>query len=322
MEGSAARWRNSRAGELLSRCCRGEAIGVDGNNGHRIGAWVPVLITGVLTFWVTSGIALADPSLPDPSAPVDAASSAASSATDTASGAVDSATSAADDVVTAASNEAESAGDSAVSTAESAAEAASSAGGGASSASQAGGASSASQAGGGSPGAPSSAAAGGSTGSTPSSPAGSPSDAGSGNATAGDRTSGGRGERGKLVSRYDGSANHDAGGRGRDEGRGGRARQAPRDADGPTPGGDDDGGRIGDLTELVQSGQEIGDSTTVSVVASSDGSDDPPLFEGLPITGFEVSVFFAAGAGLASLGVALLSYARERSGDSGRPRLS
>jgi hypothetical protein len=72
----------------------------------------------------------------------------------------------------------------------------------------------------------------------------------------------------------------------------------------------------------VQSGQEIGDNTTVSVVTSSDGSDDPPLFEGLPITGFEVSVFFAAGAGLASLGVALLSYARERSGDSGRPRLS
>jgi hypothetical protein len=323
MEGSAARWRNSRAGELLSRCCRGEAIGVDGNNGPRIGAWVPVLITGVVAFWVTSGIALADPSLPDPSAPVDAASSAASSATDAASGAVDSATSAADDVVTSASNEAESAGDSVVSTAESAAAAAPSAGGGASSASQAGGASSASEAGGGSSGAPSSGAAGGSTGSTPSSPAGSPSDAGSGNATVGDRTSGGRGERGKLASRYDGgSANHDAGGRGRDEGRGGRARQAPRDSDGPTPGEDDDGGRIGDLTELVQSGQEIGASTTVSVVTSSDGSDDPPLFEGLPITGFEVSVFFAAGAGLASLGVALLSYARERSGDSGRPRLS
>ena len=314
MEGSATRWRNSRAGELLSRCCRGEAIGVDGNNGPRIGARVPILITGVLAFWVTSGMALADPSLPDPSAPVDAASSAASSATDAASGAVDSATSASDDVVTAASNEAESAGDSVVSTAESAAEVASSA---------AGGASSASQAGGGSPGAPSSGAADGSTGSTPSSPSESPSDAGTGNATAGDRTSGGRGERKKMVSRDDGgSANHDAGGRGRDEGRGGRARQAPRDSDGPTPGGDDGGGRIGDLTELVQSGQEIGDNTTVSVVTSSDGSDDPPLFEGLPITGFEVSVFFAAGAGLASLGVALLSYARERSGDSGRPRLS
>jgi hypothetical protein len=288
---------------------------VDGNNGLRIGARVLVLIAVALPLSVTSGIALADPSLPDPSAPVDAASNAASSAADEASGAVDSATSAADDVVSAASNEAESAADSAVSTAETTAEAASGA---------VGSASPASQAGEGSEGTSSSGAVGGSPGSGMS-PAGSPADSGSVDAPAGESTTG-AGERGKVVSRYDGgSADGKANGaaRGPDAGRDGGAKQVSQESDSPTRRDDEgDRGPLGDLSDLVQSGQEIGDSTTVSVVTSPDRSDDPPLFEGLPITGFEVSVLFAAGAGLASLGVALLSYARERSASSGRPRLS
>jgi hypothetical protein len=290
----------------------GEAISVDGNNRLGIGVRVLVLIAVALPLWATSGLALADPSLPDPSAPVDAATGAASSAGDTATGAVDSATSAADDVVSAASNGAESASDSAVSTAAATAEAASGA---------AGSSSPASQAGGGSAGTPSSGAAGGSpdSGSSP------PPD-GSVETPAGESTSAEGGDRTKPVSRYDGgSARRKAKGdaEGPHAGRGAGAKQVSQESGGPTHGDNDEGREpVGDLSDLVESGQEIGDSTTVSVVTSPDRSDDPPLLEALPITGFEVTVLFAAGAGLASLGVALLSYARERSAGSDRPRVS
>jgi hypothetical protein len=298
-------------GSNSSRCCRGEAIRVDGNNRLRIGARVLLAGAGTLALWTLPSIALADPSLPDASAPVDAASSAASSA----EGTVDSAASVADDLVGSVSNEAAGAGDSAISTAEATAEAASDAAGTASA--------TASQAGGGSVGtsAPEAAA---SSGSSASSPTGSPGDGGSISAPAGNPAASTEGERGRVVSRYDGGsprrgAHDDAmrseGGRNPGGKQGAqKSHDTPREAE--------DGRRVGDLSALVQSGQDIGDSATVSVVTNPNPSDDPPLFDDLPITGFEASVLFAVGAGLASLGLAALSYARERSAGSGRPRLS
>jgi hypothetical protein len=281
-------------------------MGVDGRKGWGRGARI-LLVAPMLALWATPGIALADPTLPDPSGPVDAATSAASgaaeSAADTASGTVDAATSAADDVVDAAASEADGAASSAASTAQGAASAA----GGASPTSAGGGA------------APTTASqgAGGSSGSDQSSPAGSGSagpttDGGSVNTRAGDRAPAAkveshleRGESGRPKASGDGRP---------DRGRGAGARQESQEPDGPADRGGEDDGRVGDLSELVQSGQHIGDSTTVSVVTSPDESDDPPLFEGLPITGFEVSVLVSAAAGLAALGLALLAHARERSG--------
>ncbi len=68
----------------------------------------------------------------------------------------------------------------------------------------------------------------------------------------------------------------------------------------------------GELVRLVEAGQEIGDSATVSVIESSGPSGDPPLLHGLPITGFEASIALAMGVGLAALGCAVLRCARER----------
>jgi hypothetical protein len=67
-----------------------------------------------------------------------------------------------------------------------------------------------------------------------------------------------------------------------------------------------------DLAELVESGQLIGDTATVSVVADPGGVDDPPLIDGLPITGLEVAVLAATGLALVAVGMALMASARGR----------